>query len=84
MASLVDRHHNQIPGVQPFRESIRGHAERVAADEVSELSTSRSPGIPKGISHQFFDRLAAIKGAMDAADRSVHEHAKPETIIRSK
>jgi len=30
----------------------------------------------------FLDRLAAIKAAIDAADKPVHEHARPETIIK--
>lgn len=31
---------------------------------------------------KFFDRLAAIKAAIDAASRPVHEHASAESIIR--
>jgi hypothetical protein len=30
----------------------------------------------------FYDRLVSIKGAMDAADKPVHEHARPETILK--
>ena len=32
--------------------------------------------------YKFYDRMAAVKGAIEAADKPVHEHGRPETIIR--
>lgn len=31
---------------------------------------------------KFYDRMAAVKGAIDAADKPVHEHGRPHTIIK--
>jgi hypothetical protein len=30
----------------------------------------------------FYDRLVSIKGSMDAAEKPIHEHARPETILK--